>query len=324
MDSIKKWLPPSRYFSNAISGDCHTSSITLRPRKDIGECLEEHATRNMTSDADALNACLGILGACRADTLYQIKGHLWGVVISQQASTMHLHQWYHSRPAHRRPDFPSWSWVGWKGPFHHWDPERDSRNRVRIHILHDTSQFLPVEKYIGVSGADFLDAQVKPTTAPRILQLTGFCPSFRIIDYEPPQDVTANPIYSSIHCALLPLSEKVAQYCQVSQDCDRTTVGELSDCIAMLLEDFEIDNPGAPRRMYILLLLKPIGNTYQRVGLLSVGSYFASCDQFGTYRQCRQNGDINNSEHRDIDDLWPPGSEPPWLQNATERTVVLE
>ncbi|KAK6953432.1 hypothetical protein Daesc_005736 [Daldinia eschscholtzii] len=74
--------------------------------------VEMYTDRNMTNDSDSLNAVRGMLSSLQRSLLPQ--GFLWGLPIKDFPQSL---RWYHPRAVkpRRRPDFPSWSYVGWEG-----------------------------------------------------------------------------------------------------------------------------------------------------------------------------------------------------------------
>ncbi|KAI1387638.1 uncharacterized protein F4822DRAFT_289211 [Hypoxylon trugodes] len=72
--------------------------------------LAEYSSRKLTNGDDALNAILGILQTMENS----VKGlrFIWGNPIEGDNLLL---QWHHKNPAKRRPQFPSWSYLGWEG-----------------------------------------------------------------------------------------------------------------------------------------------------------------------------------------------------------------
>jgi hypothetical protein len=69
--------------------------------------LYKYTMRSLSYDADALNACLGVLKSIDE------WNHIWGVPFAIGSHKFPL-GWYHQKPARRREGFPSWSWAGWE------------------------------------------------------------------------------------------------------------------------------------------------------------------------------------------------------------------
>ncbi|KAI1140130.1 HET-domain-containing protein [Hypoxylon sp. FL0543] len=78
-----------------------------RLSNDAQSMLAEYSRRKLRYGCDALNAILGILQMLEEHGVYSI----WGLTISNQPM---LH-WHHEHPCKRRPEFPSWSYLGWEG-----------------------------------------------------------------------------------------------------------------------------------------------------------------------------------------------------------------
>lgn len=70
----------------------------------------------MTNASDSLNALLGILSAWEKHLLPPNCGFVWGLPLKISPQFI---GWMHDKKVglspKRRPDFPSWSWVGWEG-----------------------------------------------------------------------------------------------------------------------------------------------------------------------------------------------------------------
>ncbi|KAI1418368.1 HET-domain-containing protein [Hypoxylon sp. FL1857] len=77
-----------------------------RLNNDAQSMLAEYSRRRLKYSSDALNAILGILRTLEEYEIYSI----WGITISNQPM---LH-WHHENPSKRRPEFPSWSYLGWE------------------------------------------------------------------------------------------------------------------------------------------------------------------------------------------------------------------
>ena len=113
------------------------------PRKKISQALvdepwlvakriEEYGERNMTYDSDILNGIVSIFGRYResenGNRCYLT--HIWGVPVLQPPTGQWTMEhgfltaicWRMHSNAVRRPDFPSWSWTGWKG--HLWPRDK--------------------------------------------------------------------------------------------------------------------------------------------------------------------------------------------------------
>ncbi|KAH6962994.1 heterokaryon incompatibility protein-domain-containing protein [Fusarium avenaceum] len=82
--------------------------------------IRDFSRRNITFQNDTLNALLGVLNFFQEAYPDDFR-HIWGQPIPYSktssigdivASAM---RWKMVRQTERRPDFPSWSWIGWKG-----------------------------------------------------------------------------------------------------------------------------------------------------------------------------------------------------------------
>lgn len=74
--------------------------------------VEEYTSRRMTNYSDSSNAFRGILSSLQRTLLAQ--GFVWNLPLKEFPQSM---RWYHFQTVkpRRRPDFPSWSYLGWEG-----------------------------------------------------------------------------------------------------------------------------------------------------------------------------------------------------------------
>ncbi|KAI1744735.1 heterokaryon incompatibility protein-domain-containing protein [Xylaria scruposa] len=83
-------------------------------------CVEDYSRRELTYDADVLNAFLGIIQRFESIQAKEASKELQGALVAFGLSWnffCHSLCWYHheSASAKRRPQFPSWTWLGWSG-----------------------------------------------------------------------------------------------------------------------------------------------------------------------------------------------------------------
>ncbi|EMT68965.1 hypothetical protein FOC4_g10005062 [Fusarium odoratissimum] len=88
--------------------------------KGVHSLTGDFSERKITYQSDTLNAFLGILNLFQ-DAFPDSFRHLWGQPILYNNDNsigdvvVSALNWGIIGPAQRRPDFPSWSWIGWKG-----------------------------------------------------------------------------------------------------------------------------------------------------------------------------------------------------------------
>lgn len=77
--------------------------------------IERYSARELSYDYDALNAILGVLNYHRAKD--QPNDTIWGIPyrLAQAEQRIICISWRHASTAIRRPDYPSWSPLGWNG-----------------------------------------------------------------------------------------------------------------------------------------------------------------------------------------------------------------
>lgn len=111
------WLRPHKLSNDYLS--YFADSVRM-----VFDHLNEYNQRELTYDVDALNAFLGVLRAYEkspTSASQPLMIHIYGVPIDTldewpkcvaEGFLWNIYQW---KKLERRIDFPSWSWVGWKG-----------------------------------------------------------------------------------------------------------------------------------------------------------------------------------------------------------------
>ncbi|GAW26113.1 putative tol protein [Rosellinia necatrix] len=112
-------------------------------------CVEDYSTRELMYDTDALSAFLGIIYRFRSQTgspLAVVQGLSYP---ANRANTIGRHYfchslcWHHRElgDARRRPQFPSWTWVGWSGAVHFPTTKYDRSRDVDFHDQFESLAF---------------------------------------------------------------------------------------------------------------------------------------------------------------------------------------
>ncbi|KAI0181124.1 HET-domain-containing protein [Hypoxylon sp. FL1284] len=106
--------------------------------------VKMYTERRMTNDSDSLNAVRGMLSFLQKTMLPQ--GFAWGLPLKEFPQSL---RWYHPRgiKPRRRPDFPSWSYVGWEGTASYTDKLNQINGGPSARF--DEAVDLPVS-YVGV------------------------------------------------------------------------------------------------------------------------------------------------------------------------------
>jgi hypothetical protein len=177
---------------------------------------------------------------------------------------MHL-AWYHPDPVERRPAFPSWSWLGWRGRivyndgFGHLHEAKVKVNDTRareVSTMDDTSNtiFITLRQYCA--NRDFLN--LSSHEAPRLITMTSRMSYIRLMEKTGENVWSVRPFAGDKgRCSC-------SYSCSVYFDDARSHAGEPLDIVAFLLRrrDGSVDG-----RVY--LLLQPTERqTYTRIGLL--------------------------------------------------------
>jgi hypothetical protein len=124
--TLSDWHKPSRqmYYEDAQHEMFSLSTVDLTLR-DVWKYIMAYSRRKLSFDDDSLNAFLGVLGFLQAPQT--MLRHFWGIPIPMRADQdtifgtwQPIHcfltalTWIHREECRRRPNFPSWSWVGWE------------------------------------------------------------------------------------------------------------------------------------------------------------------------------------------------------------------
>lgn len=317
-------LSPALDFSDLFANAAHdatASDVAGVRRLAIAWCLQEYSTRQLTFENDALKACMGVLNHFRSR---RIKGHLCGVLIrTDEVETTRLEiplSWYHQTPCRRRRDFPSWTWIGWEGKAFGLQSYTRCDYDIKIQAHNNDNKWVPVKEYVDDNT---IKVQPRIEHAPRLLQMTGRCLNFRLVEKAPDalSTVKSKRLPLENIYAIFDSSEDLSQIFQVFLDSDTLKFADLDNCIAIVAEICHSNGLDWPAH---LLLLKPIGDRYRRVGLIACITFkeysHGLCDKDGSTTK------IHPTEARSLRSglrPWQP-LEPLCLKRATRRTIILE
>lgn len=164
-----------RHFLSLIPSPTIFRDSANRPEH-IARVIAAYSSRHLSYSSDAMNACLGLFNSMASykDPIY----HLWGLPI-QSGSTRITRNfinlfWQQDAPSIRRQGFPSWSWVGWKGPIslksgsvtlsvpHQIQHQVAPGKLASIHTFKATCQTTPFN-YPDVSQHLYITARLFPT-----------------------------------------------------------------------------------------------------------------------------------------------------------------
>jgi len=120
------WSEDTIYDNFPLENNSHVGSSQAIPRllissstpyKTYSLMLFRYNSRQLTKDSDALNAMAGILRHISIDLNSEtLEG------LPTRSFDLSLLFWHQPGPVRRRPEFPSWSWVGWAGYTVAWMP----------------------------------------------------------------------------------------------------------------------------------------------------------------------------------------------------------
>lgn len=261
------------YLPRLLRTDLHIGAIV-----DVREHILQYTQRHLTYPQDSLNAFLGVLrDHGRLDAPAPVK-HIWGVPHREGKPQF---AWYHQTPAVRRPDFPSWSWAGWAGGIK-WG---DLLNGPEIH---GNSIFSPIfveapvqspslsplrwpldhQKHIYVTGAMI---PIQLCTAERTEHMKNITEHLGHHTKALGSQVRARRPFALFEY-LAGLHAAVHWFPDSAEDDLRDDlVGLLAtQCFSLIRQEFAITN---------IIILKPVANHFERVGILNMGNirYLHDC-----------------------------------------------
>ncbi len=252
--------------------------------------LTEYTDRNMSYDSDALNACVGILKAAGIV-------HWCGVPIERDINkekfTLNL-QWRSKGQGHQREKFPSWSWTAVSGgktfPVH----KSTSVEHCAIHLPTNTNQWISVDEWVK-HGSD-----VRMLTLTTLMCIAGYTGIPRIVSARSIDEINAGDRFTNLlpkphqHqnlWAIFPIPQRRGNTSADNTETPASPITPISPqerdqaiISFRLLLDVDVENPseffsdtialllqtpviGPPRTYTVLILLKPIGQYYKRVGI---------------------------------------------------------
>ncbi|KAF2824033.1 HET-domain-containing protein [Ophiobolus disseminans] len=292
--------------------------------------LEEYTKRTLSYDSDAVNAIAGAL-----NTLHPIR-QVWGLplaISSQPDATgkkssrlqIALH-WFHPFPVHRRPSFPSWSPLGWKGParfYGHNQPVAPLDSKIRIRL---PSSF----KNTNTVVADRTTSKLL-TQASLWLQITASTAQLSLIELDYRKDSQTNPQHRGMAYVVFPWSSKENDQHHAFDVCipplwdsEPPPENERKSVICAFLM-------GGPRwwrkdeSRCIILLLQDYGSHYQRIGCVVYPKGPGAAE--GSEKCLAVRRDTEGTV-RTIDEVWLRGIcweeyEPSWLNGSVKKTFWL-
>lgn len=255
----------------------------------LAECSVREMHQDDEEKSDALNACLGILNSFEE---YNVPTyHICGVPMqfSKSNSTVQDQKiadtlvielgWWHQYPAKRRSYFPSWSWVAWKGAAYIGGAVVVNFKDT-VHIEDSQGELVPL---MSVVRAHLLEYNtLRSWSAPRYIYITAPVAKLKLQTFEWSSQVenTKTRLYfagdsnnrpnehkrkSGLHCLLALSSDITIATCMYLDD-----EGPLPDELTGLV--FPINDSGSNRSaQQVVLVIKPYGDCYERVGILRIG-----------------------------------------------------
>jgi hypothetical protein len=298
--------------------------------------LEEYTNRSLSYESDALNAITGALNTFRLKDppVY----HIWGVPFAKDPRNRHspkktlrmqiaLH-WCHLKPVPRRPDFPSWSPLGWKGP-------------ATFQILEETVNTWDCSISVGMDD-EFeelellesmqVDLEVMPTMSRRLL-ITARVAQLPLVDVGKP----GTDIRSGLHVDFAWLttspgeSKNLDVFIQPLWDSSPPNLNETTSIVCAILNSCE-SNPlryhagyGLGPDCVLILLLQAFESYYERIGYLIYprGEQNSAGKKFPCQVLMKRGGDYISPDNTWLaQECWDT-CEPSWLSQAETKTFSL-
>lgn len=241
-----------------------------REHLSVNQILEEYTRRNLSYSADALNACLGIM---KAANIQHWAGMSVETGSASGTSTLNL-QWANVAPSQRRAGFPTWSWTSVIGQKQFPEIKRLDVSLCSISTPAANDQWQSVDEWMRLNG----DVEGQQTSSSRLLQITA--PVAETIHF-PPDFHTgtasrATKVYGDHLVIRTPFQRQqkifgtdMSRYPEgymfkLHLDARTSSEDRLTDAVAIFLQ---AGSAGVPRTHPVLLILRPCGAYYERVGI---------------------------------------------------------
>jgi hypothetical protein len=247
----KAQMPPSSVADQNLR--MFVPSVYKRPvggkgGRAVHDMLVQYSGRTLTYDEDAINACMGVLGALNTT-------HFWGVPIQQWSGDnceMSL-CWVNEEPGKQRSEFPSWSWARWTGQKHFSKPTITPSILVEIRL--DSGD------WVNVARRDILKGNVCDLSSGKTLRLTGTLLS--------PQFVSdGNSCF-----AIIQTNGGIKLRLVLTLDSEESRLEDLQDAVLIVYEDLHKQMDRYYDVLYgWSLVLKPFKKSFIRLGL--AGGYY--------------------------------------------------
>jgi hypothetical protein len=282
--------------------------------RDIKGHIMEFSKRKLSDGSDVLNAMLGIFNSLKGSKGKLII-NLYGMPVKIGSKDLVLPLcWYHSEPARRRKGFPSWSWAGWDGgvemaygyadvlvPEHCeinvQDKSGDISSLVRVmHSPVSSSTGHPLERLFVTAKT------IKVTLMEK--SLGSLNDSFS----QESQKGTVG-FFDGYH-AVLPITKDITAFVYAYLDLEILPETEIVGLI--LGKPSSITGVG-------ILLLQPLGEFYQRIGIFRYRNGLGS-EAGGKGLSYVVYMDAEENVLHEIDTT---ASCPQWLEQAEVRTIGL-
>ncbi|KAF2994350.1 hypothetical protein E8E13_000635 [Curvularia kusanoi] len=252
--------------------------------------IEAYCKRSLTYDSDSLNAIIGMLGSLSQSKVDPVD-HVWGTLLFpvKTLSSVESYQlcldWFHGSRTRRRNGYPTWSPLAWEGSslytLYHERPKpisckASSDGPIRfdsahkIYLLHEDGE-INLDAYARSRRDAFgrIKAGVTATAAPTLLKFE----SARVLPLL--SRIVDRTHFTTYHVAVQqPDTEDLLLDCHW----DSEPHGPEAELIGIYL--FE-DRSGRINTM----VLKPVRNYYERIGMAYLPAEDRSCAIWSEYTE---------------------------------------
>jgi hypothetical protein len=285
--------------------------------------LQNYSERNLTYDSDSLNAILGILRFGEESGFRHIHGMPLRRSVSKRLPGLAIPLgWYHLNTGRRRSQFPSWSWAGWKGGIRMDDPDIRVPEDCEIELTNQTGKSISLQGWFDnaiSSSAGETSSGFPPMLRVKAMTVTiafqSQCWSSLNDNLSQMSEKGGMSFVDGPH-TMLPIEKGISALTYAYLD-EPTSLDD-DDILGLIVWPKEVQQD-SPRRSQTVLLLKPDGRRYHRVGILRVRHGCVTRPAGNLTPQIVYMDDegsvLEEIEYRDECPLW--------LQGAAMRTVDI-
>ena len=237
--------------------------VNRENHREIYRVIENYTDRILTYDTDILNACRGVLNN-------MCGFHVWGMPLESDRIADYdrmnlvwtLESLDNGHETLRRPNFPSWSWTGWRGRISFPRPYYGNLPSCRILLSAANEEWQTMEEFMNKHHGDRTSRQLEQPTLLRITAPRVYSRLFRCDEQGSQRRISQPQLLGKVTAFLR--SAGGDQGKQVDLFLDQPIAeDEIEDVVYLVLCH--------PIRfgMAFGIILRPKGCVYERVGYMS-------------------------------------------------------